>query len=311
MSINLKEIQRAIKFTQVPEVDFKYQRVVSFSQYSTWKKCPYQWHQCKIKKVIPEQPNIHFVFGTAIHSTLEHYFKVMYEQSGTAADKENLEDLFETKFSEEYERYYTQHGSHFSTVEEMKEFFEDGIKTIKWLRKNRNKYFSIKKTHLLGTELPLSIEVKNNVILRSYLDLVLYDEVLNKVKIIDFKTSTQGWKDKEKKDESKYPQLILYKKYFAQQYGINPEIIEIEYIILKRKIWEESEFPQKRIQSFSPSSGKNTQNKLTKSFEAFLNDCFDENGKVIAKEYTKNPSEFNCKYCPLLGTEFCKEGISS
>lgn len=306
----LKELQKAIKFTPLPKVNFAYQKVVSFSQFALYTKCPHSWYMQKIKKVIPEIPNIHFCYGTAMHEALQHYFKIMYEQSGAAANREDILGMFETKFSEEYKKNYEKYGQHFSSPEEMNEFYQDGVNTIEWLKKHRSEYFSIKGTHLLGIELPLSLEIKKNVILNSMLDIVLYDSDLDIVKILDFKTSTRGWGDKEKKDDSKYPQLVLYKDYFAKQYGIDVDKIEIEYIILKRKIWEQAEFPQKRIQIFKPASGKNSRNKLTRSFQAFLDNCFDGDGKVIHKEYETKPSQTNCKYCPLLNTEHCKSGIS-
>ena len=78
--MTLKELQKAIKYTPAPEVNFAYQRIVSFSQFATYTKCPHSWYMQKVKKVIPEESNIHFVFGTAMHNVLEHYFKIMYEQ---------------------------------------------------------------------------------------------------------------------------------------------------------------------------------------------------------------------------------------
>ena len=53
-------------------------------------------------------------------------------------------------------------------------------------------------------------------------------------KIIDIKTSTNGWNDYAKKDENKQFQLLLYKQYFSEQYGIPLDKIEIEFFILKR-----------------------------------------------------------------------------
>lgn len=307
--MNLKEIKNRINLTTLPEVNFAYQKVVSFSQYSLWNNCPHSWYNLKVKKIIPDEPNLHFVFGTAMHSALEHYFKVMYEQSGAAADRENIIELFENKFREEYLAYYEKYKQHFSSPEEMQEFYDDGVKILNYLKKKRNEFFSLKKVFLLGIELPLSIEVKKNIVLKSYLDVVLYDEDLERILIIDFKTSTRGWGNKQKKDTSKYPQLILYKDYFAKQYNLDPEIIDIEYIILKRKLYENSEFPQKRIQKFSPASGKTSRNKLLKSFQEFLDDCFNDEGKVIEKEYETKPSKDTCKYCPLNQTEHCKVGI--
>ncbi len=41
------------------------------------------------------------------------------------------------------------------------------------------------------------------------------------------KTSTRGWGDKEKKDETKQFQLVLYKKYYSQQFNIPEDNIDV------------------------------------------------------------------------------------
>ena len=85
------------------------------------------------------------------------------------------------------------------------------------------------------------------------------------IKIIDIKTSTRGWKDKEKSDEVKNMQLILYKKFFAEQHNFPVDNINIEYFIVKRKVYEDGEYPEKRIQTHTPTSGKVKINKATKA----------------------------------------------
>ena len=180
----------------------------------------------------------------------------------------------------------------------MGEFYEDGIKILRYFKKHRSEYFSVRNCRLLGIEMPLVVEVEKNTFLKGYLDVVLYDETLNKVIIIDFKTSTRGWKDKEKKDEIKTSQLVMYKEYFAQQYNWDVENIDIEFIILKRKIWEQSEFKQSHLQSFKPASGKTTRNKVIKNFKTFLSECFNQDGKPnLEREFTKNFE--SCRFCPI------------
>ncbi len=56
-------------------------------------------------------------------------------------------------------------------------------------------------------------------------------EPTNKIYIIDFKTSTWGWGDKEKKNEIKQFQLLLYKKYFSDHFKFPIDNIEIEFFI--------------------------------------------------------------------------------
>ncbi len=306
----LTEIEKTIKQLPIPKINYKEgQKQVSYSQFSTYLKCPYQWYLTYGLKNYEDKSNIHTVFGTAIHHAVQHYINKMYTESGAAADREDLLTIFEDKYVDEYKASIAkQNGVHFSTPDELREFNEDGQNILKWLKKNRNKFFTTRNVRLLGIELPLIVEVGTNLFFKGLLDLVLYDIDLDKLYIIDFKTSTRGWKDREKRDEIKTSQIVLYKDFFAKQYEFDINKIEVEFMILKRKIWEESEYPQPRVQSFKPSSGKNTVNKVSKKFQGFLNDCYDELGNAkLDQEYEKIIGEDTCKWCPYMEkTELCK-----
>ena len=58
----------------------------------------------------------------------------------------------------------------------------------------------------------------------------------------------------------------------------------IEYLILKRKLYENIQYPQKRLQVFSPASGKPSINKVMSRLDEFMAECYDENGKIIAHD---------------------------
>ena len=204
----------------------------------------------------PYQASIHTVFGTAFHETLQKYIDIMYNESGASADRMNLEELFTERFRAIYSQEYEKTGEHFTNAVEMREFFDDGIAILDWIQKRRNKLFTIRKVKLLGIEMPLLIGVSKNIYLKGYIDFVLYDTELDKIYIYDIKTSTRGWGEREKKDDNKLAQILLYKEYFGRQFGYDSDRIEVEYFIVKRKIWEESEFPIPRVQSFRPASGK-------------------------------------------------------
>jgi len=292
------DIELKIQNFQPPEVNHAFQRSVSYSQYSMWSSCPHRWYLTYVENKQPYQASIHTVFGTAFHETIQDYITVMYTESGAAADRMDLIDLFQSKFSEIYSKEYKAAGAHFTNAEEMGEFFDDAVAILNWIKKNRNKIFTIRKMKLLGIELPLLLKVANNLFYKAFVDFALYDEDLKKVYIYDIKTSTRGWSDKEKKDDSKIAQVLLYKEYFSKQYGIDIDSIEVEYFIVKRKIWEQSEYPIPRVQSFKPASGKNKRNQALSNFQAFINDCFDESGKPKIKSYLKNVGESSCKWCP-------------
>jgi hypothetical protein len=292
------EIELKIKNYQKPEINHAFQRSVSYSQFSMWAKCPYQWYLTYVENKQPYQASIHTVFGTAFHETIQEYITVMYSESGAAADRMDLIGLFQSKFAEVYSKEYKAAGAHFSDPVQMGEFFEDATAILNFIQKNRNKLFTIRKMRLLGIEIPLLLNVANNVFLKGFIDFVLYDEELDKVYIYDIKTSTRGWSEAEKKDDSKIAQILLYKEYFSKQFGFDVEKIEVEYFIVKRKIWEQSEYSIPRTQSFKPASGKNKRKQAVENFQSFIKDCFDDSGKPQVKSYLKNVGESSCKWCP-------------
>jgi hypothetical protein len=222
----------------------------------------------------------------------------MYEVSGAAADKMDLEAIFQERFREIYAKEYKAAGAHFTNAEEMGEFFNDGIEILKWIKARRNKLFTIRKVKLLGIELPLLLQVANNIYYKAFIDFALYDEDLNKVYIYDIKTSTRGWGDSEKRDNQKIAQVLLYKEYFAKQFGYDVEQIEVEFLIVKRKIYEKAEYPIPRVQSFKPASGRTKRGQVIEQFNNFIKDCFNDVGKPQIKSYIKNVGESSCKWCP-------------
>lgn len=276
---------------------------------SIFRSCAYRWklqYKDKIKKF---NSSIHTVFGTAIHESMQYYLDFAYNKSFAAADRDiDLEDDFQHRFISEYQKQYeTNKNEHFSTAEEMREFFEDGVAILNWFKKKRSRYFSKKGTYLVGCELPIVIapnKMYSNILYMGYLDIVTYNERTDTFKIIDIKTSTKGWNDYNKKDENKHFQLILYKKFFSEQYDIPLDKIEIEFFILKRKVldWDDekimSPYQAYRVQQFVPPSGKIKINRAKAAINDFIVQCFNPNGNIKDIEYFKSPSKWNCTFCP-------------
>jgi hypothetical protein len=306
----LTEIELKIKTHQLKEVDYRYQSTVSYSQYSVYRRCPHQWFLSYAKGLSPYQASIHTVFGTAVHETMQHYLKIMYEQSGAAADREDIISLFNERFKATYKKEFESTKQHFSNPDEMREFYEDGVNILEWFKKHRSQFFTTRNVVLLGIEMPLMVGLTKNLFLKGYIDFVLYDKDLDKVYIYDIKTSRSGWNDKAKKDEIKLAQILLYKEYFAKQYNIDVDKIEVEFFILKRKIWDSDEFVIPYITEFKPASGKIKRKQAIEKFNMFLTECFDSEGKMINKEYSKIVSKDSCTYCPFNNNkELCNKNV--
>ena len=276
---------------------------------SIYRGCQHRWKLQYKDKIKRFTSSIHTVFGTAIHEAMQHYLDVAYEKSFAAADREiDIQEYFQEAYISEYQTQYKKNNdSHFSSAVEMREFFEDGVAILEWFKKKRSRYFSKKGTYLVGCEIPIVIapnKMLNNVLYMGYLDVVTYHEATETFKIIDIKTSTGGWNDYAKKDENKQFQLLLYKQYFSEQYGIPLDKIEIEFFIVKRKVldWDDenimSPHQAYRVQTFAPPSGKIKLNRAKSAVNEFITECFSSSGKIREIDYPKSPSKWNCTFCP-------------
>jgi hypothetical protein len=171
--------------------------------------------------------------------------------------------------------------------------------------KRRSQYFSSKNWELVGIEMELCVqasETNPSVYWYGFMDVVMRHVPTGKIYIYDIKTSRNGWNKNAKSDSLKLAQLITYKNYFAKQYGVPKENIEVEFFVVKRKIMEESMFPQKRIQNIKPAAGSVTQKRVQRSIDLFIEHCFDTDGnKLSDKPYlaVAGKGAANCKYCPF------------
>ena len=189
------------------------------------------------------------------------------------------------------------------------QFFVDGCNILDFLKKRRGDYFQKRQYELIGCEVPVNVEMKKNIKMVGYLDIVLKHKPTDTITIIDIKTSTRGWNKWMKADKNKTQQLLLYKQFYAKQYNHPIDKIEVEYFIVKRKLWEEAMFPQKRVQKFVPASGTVSMNKVNKGLNLFLENAFDDEGNKLSENIIPTPSKKACKWCEFKNTEYCTQGV--
>jgi hypothetical protein len=276
---------------------------VSYSQFSMYSTCPKQWEITYKQKVKDDKPSIHLVFGTAMHEVIQHWLDTMYKKSITEANNLPLTTMLLDIMKREYVSLKEQCGCDFSNQSEMREFFEDGVEILNYIIKHRLSYFNTKQMNLLGIELPIYHKPINgyNVNLMGFIDLIFEDTYDNSIVIYDIKTSTSGWNKWQKSDKTKLSQLILYKKYFSEQYGYPVDKINVEYFIVKRKLNENNMFTQSRVQMFSPANGSVTLKRVENEFTSFIKTAFNSDGSF--NENSEFPATTNggksCRFCPF------------
>jgi hypothetical protein len=286
---------------------------ISYSQYTMWANCPKQWKLTYVDGHKDFDPSIHLIFGTAMHETIQQWLQVMYTDSATAAEAMDLNAMLLDSMATEYKKTMAQYGVKFTSRTEMNEFYTDGVEILDFLRKNRSDYFSTRKMRLVGVELPIyypASDSNENIMMKGFLDLVFEIVEDGSIEIWDIKTSTNGWNKYQKDDKTKTAQLVLYKRFFSEQYGYPLDKIQVRYFIVKRKLWEEAMFAQKRVQEFVPAHGVPTMRKILTNFNQFIEDGFNADGSYkVDGEFPaiagKNGK--NCKFCPFKDSELCSK----
>ncbi len=274
--------------------------IVSYSQHKIYQACPHQWKLIYIDKHDAFEPNINLVFGTSLHQVLQEYLEVVYNESAKKADQINLPAALQKSMIKNYESDYHEYGNHFCTPDELNGYYLQGCRVLEWFKKHRGDYFPIRGWELVGIETELNVPIKSNIYFKGFLDVVLRDTISNKFRIIDIKTSDRGWNKYQKKDPLKLSQLILYKMYYAQQFDVPVDSIDVQFIIFKRRLYKDAKFPQKRVQRVNLASGKVKQKQLRESIDKWIDTSFTESGEYKTDvEYpaVSGKNNKNCKYC--------------
>lgn len=273
---------------------------ISYSSFSTYAKCPKLWEKQYLRKEIPFIQNIYTCFGTAMHETLQEWLTVLYHQSVKTANEINLDQLLYDNMIKAYKQGKAQMGhEHFSSEKELTKFWIDGKHILNYVTKKRAAHFTTKTMMLAGVETLLYQQLRPGVMFKGLVDLVFYHPTTDTWTVMDIKTSTRGWNSKQKANPNVTAQVVLYKEFFAKQFGVDPKKVKVEYFIVKRQIPKDAEFPQmlRRIQTFSPPSGPRITKRVLKSVDAFMDDVLDENGQFVDKEYKCTSPFGKCEAC--------------
>ena len=289
----------------------EHHKTISYSQFSMYAKCPKQWKLRYVDKNRDDTPSIALIFGTAFHETLQSYLYEVYEGVGPGkADKMDWHQTLQKNMAKEYIAVMEERGGEvFTTQEAMEEHYRDGIAILDFIRKKRNIYFSTKGYELTAIEMPIyrqASSTNENVFMNGFVDVILYDKVANKYIVYDIKTSTNGWNKYMKADKLKTSQLLIYKKYFAEQIGCDEKQIDVKYFIVRRKIPEGAMFPIKPVSEFSPASGKPSINKVITEVDSFVSSAFNADGSYnTGRDYLPIGGKGlkNCRWCPFKDNE--------
>ena len=273
---------------------------VSYSSISTYNKCPKLWDLQYRKKVIPFTQNIYTTFGTAFHETLQTWLEVLYHNSVKEANDIDINKLLYDNMIKAYRSGKAVNGhEHYSTADELNQFWLDGKHILEFIKKKRGSYFGTKNMMLAGVETLLYQELKPGVVFKGLVDLVFYHPKTDEWTVMDIKTSTSGWRDNQKKNPNLTAQVVLYKEFFAKQFGIDRDKVNVEFFIVKRRVPKDAMYAsmQRRVQEFSPNAGPRKTKQVIESMNNFLDNVLDSNGKFIEKDHQCRSPLGKCDNC--------------
>lgn len=273
---------------------------ISYSQYTTWANCGHAWKLKYVDGHRFDDTSIHTIFGTAMHETIQEWLEILYNQSENVGRSVYLNDGFKDKLLTLFKENITVSESGEKTFltdkPTLMEFYEHGCQILTYIQNNYKKIFPTTNVKLHSIEFPLEIEIRNGVQYIGYIDVVTFNEETGKYVLYDLKTSRSGWTEYQKKDPVKVGQLLLYKRFFSQQLGIDEKNISVEFVVLKRIIAETTQYPIPRVSKFEPPNGPPSMTKSWAYFQKFVDTCFSENGDYITAQEPK-PSIDACKWC--------------
>lgn len=298
--MNIEEIKKQIKQSYDSPIEQEGYSRVSFSQYSMFANCPRSWELQYARKLGEYKPTIHTAFGTAFHETLQNFLEYYLSGRVEEALQINAQNYLKERMFEVYKSEVEKNSNeHFSNTDELIQFFMDGCNILTHVLSNIEDYFSKDTYELLGIEVPLFLNAKEShdkVNMLAFLDLVLYDKVADKIKIIDIKTSTGGWGKWALEDEVKLSQVYLYKYFFSKRYDVPFDKLDLEFFIVLRQ----PNYGKERVQLVVPNQDDSKIFEAIENFNNFLEYSFNSDGtyKLNQRYYALSGNENkNCRFC--------------
>ena len=287
-----------IDTVKLPKIN-KGDKIVSYSQFSIFDKCPHKWELTYLMGMRVDKPNIHLLFGNAMHNLIQEYIGLAFEK-GTFDIPFDYRDKLYTYMETEYVEMTKRYGGEFVEGETIVEYYNAGVEIMIELKERLSEIITPSRHDFLGAEVPLvCIPIKGykKVKFRAYIDLLFFDRLLGKYIIIDIKTSKKGWDKYKKNDMTNLSQMMLYKWYFSLIYGIPVSAIDVEYLIVKKDVIGKDS----HIQRFKPEFSDSVMMERVDAFKFFVRHSYMDDGTYdLEGEYppvmggSRSP---NCRFC--------------
>ena len=266
---------------------------ISFSEWKTWKECPFRHKLTYIDKIDTFQPSPFLDFGTAVHEGAESFLN-----EGTIPREKLITDIrsaWEKNGFDNPDWIEKQPGWYLKSSNVGVE------KWIEWANNMWNEIPGFLDETFPGWEPVIAEEELYEKIpdldikFKGFIDVIIKEPRKNgtwKYWILDWKTaSPRGWSRQKKQDFNMQAQLILYKNFWGTKNNIKSRDISCGFILLKRggKVGNICSLVK-------VSAGPASIEKANKAVRSMV--------KSVKKGmYLKNRN--SCTFCDFKDTEYC------
>lgn len=304
-----KDVEEQNEFTLLPTG----KPHISFSEMSDWIDCTWRHKKKHIDHIDLSTYGVALDNGTAVHASSEDFLRtrVMKPEIATKMIKEAFEERSKEESFYDYIRFdpindeaYKKLLKKYKGVCEKKEdiiydsyltmYVEGAEATLADIPEFMDETFG-DDWEFIDAEHKLYEEIKgHNHAFKGYIDGIIKCKGKRGKYVywlLDWKTTSWGWKREKKEDAKTKSQLILYKNFWSEKMNINPKDIRCGFVLLKRDAK-----PGKHCELLPVSVG----NVTTRRTLDVIDDMF---ASIERKMFIKNKT--NCKWCDYKGTEHC------
>lgn len=270
-------------------------KTASFSQMSLYDDCGHRWKLKYLDKRDADDSSIYSVFGNFVHKAIE------LKQKGAKnpwigmgksilkwcrSNPQKMQKIAAKGDDPKYIKYREEYIQDSKEDTWIKAGFALYSGIFDWLNKEFPNH------EFIDAEFPLLEPIpQTEYDLKGYIDLIIKtpDGFYH---VIDFKTTIWGWKLEKKTDTVTQYQLTIYKKFLSEKLNIDPELIKVYFVLLKRK-------PPKDTSPYEKFEVKCKTKKMENSVIWLKKQIFGMKKGLAFKDKT------SCKYCPWEHTPEC------
>lgn len=249
---------------------------ISFSELSTFTKCPYKHYLLYTKNLREEKVDSEYTaYGESIHLAAQSLFE--------HKDIAQSHEIFKEKMG-----FFWNKNPQFEISQDV--FLNTGLIILTKL--NRSPMLA---EEFMYSEFKIEYNVNDDIMFKGFIDLITYSKKEKCFYISDFKTTKRGWSLNDKADMMKKAQLYLYQINLSTMLNIPIEKFKCRFIFFKSNDLE--------VEPYILDYDKGDIDKTQELFDSVVNTLYkDKNGMYKFK------NQYSCLFCEFAkNKEHCND----